>query len=358
MNNNMYSLGSNKPLINREQNYVLDRKLLSVHSEDRDITKWSHSNHFEIILPETINNVQSLRLVEIALPASFYTFSNQYQNTKFQFTLNSAPNTPIKIEIQEGFYTPEELALELTNKMNKAAGVTTFNVHYDSVSQKMWIGNTTTSFKLDFSTKMTYDFSLNQCHEQYEQFNVWDQYTKWGLPSYLGFDKVSYSSSQLLSNKTFDYLPLPNTWTNASNVAILHYVEAPNNLNIMGDKCIYMEVDKYNSMDELYPYTKSTNNMYDNSGYSGKVNSAFAKIPITSPYDKMVFDSRTLFLQNITHYEPPIERISKLKFTFRFHDGRLVDFQDCPFDFTLEFNSLKNEIARSYNVRVPSTYLI
>ena len=40
------SLGMSKPIINREQNYVLDRKLVSIHSEDRDITKWPNSNTF------------------------------------------------------------------------------------------------------------------------------------------------------------------------------------------------------------------------------------------------------------------------------------------------------------------------
>ena len=59
-----YTLGSSKPLINREQNYVLDRKLLTVHSEDRDINKWPNSNTFEIMLPEQLLNVQSMRLIQ------------------------------------------------------------------------------------------------------------------------------------------------------------------------------------------------------------------------------------------------------------------------------------------------------
>ena len=37
--NGNYNLSNSKPLIAREQNYVLDRKLVTVHSEDRDITK-------------------------------------------------------------------------------------------------------------------------------------------------------------------------------------------------------------------------------------------------------------------------------------------------------------------------------
>jgi hypothetical protein len=58
----------------------------------------------------------------------------------------------------------------------------------------------------------------------------------------------------------------------------------------------------------------------------------------------------------MVQYDPPIERITRLKFKFRFHDGRLVNFQNFPFDFSLEFNSLRNEINKQYTVRIPATY--
>jgi hypothetical protein len=92
-----------------------------------------------------------------------------------------------------------------------------------------------------------------------------------------------------------------------------------------------MEVDKYNNYDELYPYNQSTRQIFDNNAYSGKKNSAFAKIPIKA-HDGNSYDSRTLYLQNMVQYDPPIERIARLKFKFRFHDGRLVDFQNYAFD--------------------------
>jgi hypothetical protein len=358
MSNVSYNLGNHKPLINRDQTYVLDRKLITIHSEDRDISKWNFSNQFEIIFPEPIHNVQSLRLIEVTMPANLYTFSNKYQNTKLAFTLNSGDQTIITID--EGFYNPTELSLELTNKMNQsiAPGTdTSFNVYYNNISQKLWFGHTTLPFTLDFNEEIKYTFPENEC----EPPIIFNQYTNWGLPSYLGFEKKRYDSTTLIPlPKTFDYLPPTiSAWTDPSTGNyITHSVEAPSTINIMGDRCIYMDVDKYNTMDELYPYTQSSNDSYNFSGYSGKVNSAFAKIPVNAAYDKLIFDSRTLFLNNFAHYEPPIERIAKLKFTFRFHDGRLIDFKDCPFDFTLEFNSLKNEIGKAYNVRVPHTYLI
>ena len=64
----MFNVNTSRPLIPREQTYVLDRKLVTIHSDDRDIKKWPFSNHFEIELPQIMENVESMRLVECNLP--------------------------------------------------------------------------------------------------------------------------------------------------------------------------------------------------------------------------------------------------------------------------------------------------
>ena len=343
-----FSLGKSKPLIQREQNYVLDRKLLTVHSEDRDITKWPNANTFEIMLPEPILNIQSMRLIQATIPGNFFTFSNDYQNTKLPFTIN---NESYIVNIQEGYYTPDQLSLELTNNMNNAIGVdASFNVFYDQVGQKFWFGHTDLSFNLDFCQQVTYDFS--NC----EQPIVWNNHSKWGLPYYLGFKKVCYQSTRDLSGLSFNY-SCPSSSTMTTGINITHYIAAPLSFNLSGETCMYLEVDKYNSYDELYPYNQSSRQNFDNNAYSGRKNSAFAKIPITK-HSENSFDSRTLYLQNMVQYEPPIERIARLKFKLRFHDGRLVNFQNYLFDFTIEFNSLRNEIEKNYNIRIPAAYVI
>lgn len=73
------------PLIQREQTYVLNRKLVSIHSEDRDCLKWPNSNNFGIDLGQGYHNVESIRLVDYSFPSNNYTFSNEYQNTKLSF---------------------------------------------------------------------------------------------------------------------------------------------------------------------------------------------------------------------------------------------------------------------------------
>ena len=345
MNNLIRS--TNHPLIPREQTYTVDRKLVTVHTEDRDINQWPEPNHFEVSIPETLLNVESIRLVEIMLPANYYTFSNRNQNTKFWVTCGPFTN---EIIIGEGFYNdPEELAAEITGAMNAVSwdpGVV-FIVTYNRVSQKFWFSETSgVSFTLDFERESEYDLSCNT-HDKI----VFDNYTKWGLPWYLGFDKETYTSSQATSAIVFHYDGTSAVGANK------YYVTAPATLNVLGESAIYMELDKYNSMDEIKPYSISTNNLYNND-YNGRVNSAFAKIPVVATPHAQFFDSRNAFLQNVAHYNPPIEKIKKLKFKFRYHDGRLVDFQNSNFNFTIAFNLLQNEQLRDYTVNIPNTYFM
>ena len=76
-----YNTVQTHPLILREQNYLLQKKLISFHSEDRDIKQWPKTNHFQINLPVSLSQVQSMRLVNISLPSNQYVFSNSNQNT-------------------------------------------------------------------------------------------------------------------------------------------------------------------------------------------------------------------------------------------------------------------------------------
>lgn len=359
----MYNINNNNQIIRNNQNYFLKRKLLTIHSEDRDISSWPNSNNFEITLPESLTNIESMRIVESNFPSNYYTFSNSYKNTKLSFRLicNGAIRN-LEITIQEGFYTPTQLATELTNKINTLLidypKFNKFNIYYDIVGQKFYFGSTN-SFILTFANPwLNYDDSC-------ESTKIFSNYCNWGLPYNLGFNKEDYYAIYIVTGLNFDYNDTP-LWTDEDGNTITYYVSAPFTSKLLGDSNIYMEVDKYNSYDELTPYIENTNNLCGGisekgrvNPYNGKVKSAFAKIPIlTNQPNSQFFDSRNNYTQNLTTFIPPIEKLSKLKFKFRFHDGRLVDFNNNPFDFTIEFNTLLNEIKKSYNVRVPSTYLL
>jgi hypothetical protein len=371
---------SNHQLIPREQTYVLDRKIVTIHSNDRDISKWPFSNNFEVILPEAVTNIDSMRLAEIKLPANYYSFSNELQNTKMAFSLtttNAGWSAPYKqpltdavnsshmflVEIQSGFYTPDQLASELTYQMNKAVsdylGVSgaydKFVVFHDDVSMKFRFGNSADSFVLRLGERMLY--TVGQC----EQANAWDRYTDWGLGSYLGFDKkANYSSTAPTSadETTVGWTTPATVWVptpSAPFTGTAHILIAPMVYKLLGESTIYMEVDRYNHIDELVPFSQNTSGLYNND-YNGSVNASFAKIPLSGlPYSQS-FESMNSNIISSTYFSPPLERVQKLRFRFRNHLGSLVDFQDFPFNFTIEFNCLRNEIGKQYSVRVPTVY--
>lgn len=376
----MFNVSNSRPLIPRQQTYVLDRKLVTIHSDDRDIKKWPFSNHFEVELPQIMENVESMRLVECNLPINDEMFKNDYQNTKISFTLvpkdTSKPYYSIlfnnigskyQLTIQDGFYCPEELAAEIQDRMNAVVGeyilsqglaepYCNFRVYYDKVGMRFWFGNIMDSFELLFDHRETYE--LKNC----EQPDMWLKNTRWGLPYYLGFERKLYSSTAALTSSGdvtpihFSYFGPNGTWMTPTGPTLpVYFVQAPLKPFITGESSIYMECKKYNSMDELKPYVQATNNTYNND-YNGYVNSCFAKIPIQRTPVAILQDSRNGFLQNVKMFDVPEEKISKIEVKFRYHDGRLVDFETTPFDFSIEFNQLKNEIQRSYQVRIPNAY--
>ena len=380
-----FNVQQQHPLIPREQTYVLDRKLVSVHSFDRDIKKWPNSNYFEIDLPQSLQNIQSMRLLNVSLPSNQYVFSHEYQNTKLNFTVSVGGVVPIfTITIDEGSYTPDQLAAEIETKMNKAVAsdptaaspnYNNFRCKWNAVTNKFWFGNLADDFDLNFEKQLTnlYKFDCTQV-------DVWNHYTRWGLPAYLGYKKRVYHAILTPPNPWqggisgdpfgFDYEMEDgsgNEWLDSSmNNMIVNLDDLSANpldpsgicnLDIMGDDYIYMQVEKYNSMDEIEPYSENTGGWFNND-YAGKVKCAFAKIPVRClPYSQM-FDSTRAFIANISHYNPPIERIDRLRFKFRYHDGRLVDFKCLPFTFTLEFNMLRDEQLRGMVVRVPPLYCL
>jgi hypothetical protein len=188
----------------------------------------------------------------------------------------------------------------------------------------------TVSMKFIFTASYSFSFIFTQA-EQYDGAPFYPQYSQWGLGSYLGFDKQVYTSS---FNSTY------RMFVDGFTINDAQIIDTPHTASVFGDSHIYMEIEQYNSMDEIAPYTfKSSNEV--NAKYNGKHNSAFAKIPLVALSNEKMYISKESFLFNTFYSEPPLERIQKLKFKFRFHDGRPVDFGTTNFSFTLFFKLSK-----------------
>ena len=377
-------LKNDHPLIPREQTYSINRKLITVHSEDRDISKWPNANHFELQLPQTYTNVETIALVEYSFPTYYYTFSNNSQNTKITFSLSGMMYT---LTISPGFYSPTQFATELQNKMNLAVSSSydNFRVFYDEVLQRLLFGNKMVAFTFIYNAPESYDDApcyapciSVQPQAQPSATIRWNQYTNWGLGYNLGFVKCLPSecanvqdvinSNKMAAvpvngNQSVYYVNSSTTtgyeWLTVASGGTGYVLVPPNPPSLNGASDMYMEIDKYNYLDEMQPYSSHTTSSRNND-YNGIVNSAFAKIPlrakptkIGSLLENMYGDDPQDTSQGFATFFPPLDKLSKLKFKFRYHDGTLVDFGGQNFSFTIALYTYRDEIARSKQLRAP-----
>ena len=422
MNKNVFN---NHPIIPNANQYFYESKYISIHSQDRDPTKYPNSAQFEIELPQDYVNVASARLYSWAFPANYSVFSifnfNVIMTFKFVklynpgefdvidpllqgiFTaLYSTIGKEYIITIEPGFYNPLQMATELTNQFNAAVTneinlffdknpqhaeaknlFTTYNrfkIVYNTVSQKLWFGNTADQFVLTNDSYLYFkrDYVDSSCARR----NVLPDFANWGLPAYLGFSRCpAYAiNADDTINQIQDYVEaiygdttgtpinfslinekVPRFYygdvgTDGDNGywllpdlpnATVYFLQAPMKINFMGPAYIYLEIDGLNCIDETVPWNLSEFTAHTNNT-NGIANSSFAKIPIPATPISQWFDDGMVPYK---YFNPPAERIRKLNIRLRYHNGQNVDFGNFEYSFMLEFNILRPQQERSYSIR-------
>jgi len=271
------------------------QKALSIHSEDRDLLKYPNASKFAFELPVEYKNVLALRLTDISLP-SLYTFSESRNNLTFSVNYTLNPSLNEIVTISPGNYTITTMLSELN------FAITGVVVQYDNVRNTFVFSSTFPDFTL--------------------------QFVNYAIANYLGFQQIIYTAT--IGGTAV------NQYQN-NHITVIpgnYYIEAPYPYNLQGDPFIYMELDLYNNIDELTPYT------IQNKGTS-KHNLAFAKIPTRLfAVSETVYVSKELYLSNVFYSDPPLERVQKFQCKFRYHDGTLVDFGVSKFSFTIEITML------------------
>ena len=390
-----FNASTSHPLIPNAQQYMFEQKYVSIHSEDRDIVKFPNSSEFEIELPQDYCNVQGVKLASWSVPSNYNTFSASQFNVTMTFYLTSVILSPTfasnlvlqtnilngltanlknsyTIIISDGFYEPFLIANEVMNRMNdtvtsylitylngigrddlaqqllSVGGYTDFVVTYNVVKANLWFGNLSSEFLFP---NVEQNVFLRNASLGKQQYPV---YSNWGLGAYLGFNKnspvksvESPASAINLSSYEYTYPRFFYSDSNRSDAGYwltngkaygstpVFYLEAPFKLNIMGNSHIYMEVDLLNTNESC-----------------GIVNSAFAKIPICSVPLSQIYENDC---EGFKLYNPPAERISKLKFKFRYHNGLLVDFGKYNYTFTLEFTIYRPQSQKNTHMFIPET---
>ena len=416
-----FNTNTSHPLIPSSQEYMYFKKYVSIHSEDRNMLKYPLAAEFEIELPEDILNVAALRHVNWTFPANYNTFSNVNDNVGMTFLINNPYNPNINgvtnilavktfeclftlqtenfiIRISDGFYNPQQMVTELTNKFNEAVtvrlaayfldksttappaqqadyitalndlntagGYNNFVIVYNNVSQKIWFGNISDGFILTNEIvllKNTLSDSLN-CGIKAQL----PDFSQWGLPGNLGLSRcntvsdASFNIASRVNSSNYNgqqvprffygdvfpgdsgYWLLPNPVLTNSNV---QWVECFHKINFMGHGYMYMEIEGQNCIDETSPYNMSPHTLTSNST-NGVVNAAFAKIAVPTTPLAQWFDRDSLPYK---FYYPPAERMRRFYIKIRYHNGQLVNFGDFNYSFVLEFTIQLPQLLRTSN---------
>jgi hypothetical protein len=375
----------NHSLISNSQEYMFEKKYISIHSEDRDIIKYPNASEFEIELPQDYLNVQAIKLYDWSFPIPIDAFSAINNNitmtfkiiTPYQPTLTNPQYSTLwpifeaiynksistesnySITIEEGTYNSYQLANELTNKMNDAVlnyllfyGLpsstvyTQFIVVYNDVSQKLWFGNKSESFQI------TNDIPQNRCFSKTEL----QSYINLGLISNLGFISCE-SPISFQSTPKFYYSndPTKNNWLIPDLPdACVFWLTTTNKVNLFPYSFIYMEIHSLNNIDETIPYTVNSTTVHTNET-SGIVNASFAKIPLYTNLSSSHHSDKIIAVDYMKLYNPPALRMRKLKMKFRHHNGLLIQFGGLNFSLTIEMNLFTPQNSKNYSMYKPES---
>jgi hypothetical protein len=403
MNITYTNTNQNHPLQQNSQNYYEYKKYVSIHSEDRNIIAFPNSSQFEIQIPEDITNVSSVALVDWTFPCNYSIFSINNGNTTLAFSITqpynpseynvSDPlqfaifealfynfNKPIIINIEDGFYNPDQMVTELTNKMNEAVnnviisyfteknytillqqfqqigGYKRFKIVYNAVSFKIWFGNTADVFTI--ITEGIEKFLINNIDNINcgRNSNPLPDFSNWGLPGNLGLKRTNTTSIQIDSINTTrfyygdvstfgdnGYWLLPDPLCPGSKPS---FIVCPYKIDFFGPSYIYLSIDGLNCIDVTSPFNISDFTLQTNES-NGIVNQAFAKISLNSTPLSQFFDKDARYYK---FFVPPKDKIRRLYITIKYHNGKLVEFGTFNYSFTLEFTQLIPMNSRKVNI--------
>lgn len=110
-------------------------------------------------IPQAITNVKSIKVTHIEIPASFYNFSFQRNNTFFSIELLNT-NNRVLININDGNYTLPELATEIKSELdvakykdqegNNVIGFPDISVNVDVINHKIELESSNRTYTLRF----------------------------------------------------------------------------------------------------------------------------------------------------------------------------------------------------------------
>lgn len=133
-------------------------KLVNVDMKFRDEYNYSQIANYNITLPERINDVKSIEIMNIEIPISYYNISSNLGNNYFK-VMNPDGSSPVVITIPDGQYTDTILAEKLKEFQNQSFIIFNFDgsrFKFSAENRKIEfdIDSTGNSDKYNFKSKL------------------------------------------------------------------------------------------------------------------------------------------------------------------------------------------------------------
>ena len=123
-------------------------KFINIDTKFRDDYDYTQPANFQVVLPERVNDVHSLRVTNIEIPMSFYNISANLGNNYFKI-VNGANAEMITID--DNNYTAATLATEIAAKLASSVNgtVLAFTINANGRTRVSTISNRTLVFDVD-----------------------------------------------------------------------------------------------------------------------------------------------------------------------------------------------------------------
>ena len=214
-------------------------------------------------------------LISAELPLSYYVFSAARNNTTLTVGVEGEAGLVVErqITIPDGNYTTQAMSIALRISMEAAFAGATFSAIFDPTTLK-------------FTVRCSRPFYIDT-----QGARAW---TEWGLGYYLGLPRGVR-------------------------------VSAPANGTVTGTRVASLNPENY-----LLVHVEHMNDI----GQTGTGRKAFAKVPLNGDSYQFQYYDKTLSFVDI---RPPLQALSALQVSIRFHDGTPVDLNGGEWSMSMEF---------------------
>lgn len=252
---------------------------------------------FQYQIPTEIKNVVSMRLASIEIPNIWYLFTHSKRNNYFIMEIKAnGKSTKYNIVVPDG--------------------------NYDSDTLQHYL-NTTYFFESDTTTEL-----------KYIKFSI-DSYNFKTKIEFLKIKPENMLFSLIFNDEINQNIMNMMGWTIGFRLAnyldIVEFVQSEGLFDAGGDRYIYMAINDYqynNNISNIVGFDKSISN-----------EDIIAKIPVVDGKLALIIDDNTNPLTKTRKYNGPVQ-LSKIHVKILDKFGRLIDFNNMDFSFTLELELL------------------